>query len=159
MKFAFLFFLAAAQAIAADLILTWTDNSNNEAGFIVERAPGAAAATATTFAEVARTGVNVATYTDRNLPESTEYTYRVRAWNQAGMSAPSATATGKTSLSIPGAPTDLKIRPNDPSAVWNTPPPFRGKIDMNGYALELDTGSVPDTAPTPKTKKPKKAAQ
>lgn len=102
------FVMLAQCAHAANLTLTWTDNSSNEAGFIVERAPGANAA-ANLFVEIARTPENGATYTDQGLAENQQFSYRVRAFNNAGVSDPSNTAWGVTMISIPGKPGDLKV--------------------------------------------------
>ena len=84
----FLFFLALALASglftnhiasAAQLTLSWTDASDNEDGFGIERKTG----TGGSFARVASVGSNVSTYTDANLASSTTYCYRVNAFNTA----------------------------------------------------------------------------
>ncbi len=64
---------------AAELTLTWTDNSDNETGFKIERRTAA-----TTYSQVATVGANEETYTDTGLAEATEYWYQVRATNSAG---------------------------------------------------------------------------
>jgi hypothetical protein len=68
---------------AADLQLSWTDNSNNESGFAIERKTG----TSGTFSQRATVGANVKTYVDAGLPAATTFCYRVRAFNSAGNSA------------------------------------------------------------------------
>ena len=68
---------------AAQLTLSWTDASDNEDGFGIERRTG----TSGTFARVASVSPNVSTYTDPNLASSTTYCYRVNAFNSAGSSA------------------------------------------------------------------------
>src|SRR5688572_7439919 len=68
---------------AAQLTLSWTDASDNEDGFGIERRTG----TSGTFARVASVSPNVSTYTDPNLASSTTYCYRVNAFNTAGSSA------------------------------------------------------------------------
>jgi len=70
-------------AAAAQLTLSWTDASDNEDGFGIERRTG----TSGTFARVASVSSNVSTYTDPNLASSTTYCYRVNAFNTAGNSA------------------------------------------------------------------------
>jgi hypothetical protein len=70
-------------ASAAQLTLSWTDASDNEDGFGIERRTG----TSGTFARVASVSSNVNTYTDNNLASSTTYCYRVNAFNSAGNSA------------------------------------------------------------------------
>jgi hypothetical protein len=109
-----LLLLLASVAHSADLTLTWTDNSNNEAGFIVQRAPkpDSGSAPLSTFVEVARVQANVTTYTDSALPPSTAFSYRVAAFNAAGVSAWSNVATATTAaLPPPLAPTNLKATP------------------------------------------------
>src|SRR4029453_18318060 len=71
-----------ALVTAAQLILSWSDNSTNEVGFRIERRTGATG----TYAEIATVGVNTASYTDVNLPNGTNYCYRVRAYNAGGTS-------------------------------------------------------------------------
>jgi hypothetical protein len=79
------------------LRLTWTDNSNDETGFRVERrAVGGA------FAEVRLTGPNVVTITDSGLAPNTTFEYQVSAVNTGGASAPSNIASGTTLRAIGG---------------------------------------------------------
>jgi hypothetical protein len=82
-------------ASAAQLTLSWTDASENEDGFGVERKTG----TSGTFAPVASVSSNISTYTDPNLASSTTYCYRVNAFNTAGSSAYTNEICGTTLLS------------------------------------------------------------
>ena len=68
---------------AAQLTLTWKDNSSNESGLKIERKT----MTSRTFAQIATVGVNITSYTDSDLTAGTVYCYRVRAFNTAGNSA------------------------------------------------------------------------
>jgi (2Fe-2S) ferredoxin len=81
------FFLASlsllGQANAGQLQLDWTDNSNNEDGFKIERKSG----TTGTYTQIAMLGANVTSYTDTNLTDGATYCYRVGAFNSAGSSA------------------------------------------------------------------------
>jgi hypothetical protein len=81
-----------AEATAAQLFTTWTDNSTTEASFSIERKTG----TSGTYVQVATVGANVTTYTDANLAAGTTYCYQVRAVNSAGSSAPSNEACSTT---------------------------------------------------------------
>lgn len=96
------------QLFAAQFTLTWTDNSDNETGFRIERANGLNATTG--FVEIAVVGANVVTYVDASLPNSTAYTYRLRAYNAGGNSAYSNSASSTTPPlpvsphAAPGAP-------------------------------------------------------
>lgn len=88
-----------APLYGAQFTLNWTDNSNNESGFRIERAPGLSATTG--FTEIGTVGANIQTYVDTNLPNSTAYSYRVRAYNAAGNSGYSNTASGTTPANTP----------------------------------------------------------
>jgi hypothetical protein len=69
--------------------LSWKDNSTNETGFHIERAPSGS----TTFAVIGTVGVNVTTFKD-TVSRGT-YVYRVRAFNATAVSAYSNTVTVK----------------------------------------------------------------
>lgn len=95
----------ALSSLAADLTLSWKDNSNNETGFAIERKKAGEEA----FAEVARVATDVVTWTDTGLPNATAYTYRVRAWNEGGYSGYSAEASATTVRTPPAAPSDPAV--------------------------------------------------
>jgi len=102
-KRAFLFCLAIALTIfsqaelnAAQLQLSWTDNSTNEDGFKIERGP----ATAGPFTQIGTAGSNIASYTDSVLADATNFCYRVRAYNAAGDSAYTNVACGTTTATM-----------------------------------------------------------
>ncbi|MGZ3721707.1 MAG: fibronectin type III domain-containing protein [Bdellovibrionales bacterium] len=86
-----------ATATAATIInLTWTDNSNNESGFKVERS----ANNGGSFTLLAIAAADQTTYQDYNLDPLTTYTYRVRATNSIGDSTNSANASATTIAAI-----------------------------------------------------------
>jgi len=95
--------LLAVPAKGASFTLTWTDNSDNETGFKIERKLG----TTGTFAEIGQVGVDINTFVDVP-PDSQEYCYQVRAFNSSGDSPYSNEACGTGSIS---APSDLAITP------------------------------------------------
>src|SRR5207237_3246233 len=84
--------LAATAASSSQINLSWTDNSNNETGFKIERSTNAGV----TFTQIATVGANVTTYPNIGLTPLTAYSYRVRASNSAGDSDYSNTATAIT---------------------------------------------------------------
>ena len=95
--------LTVTAVSATQIDLAWTDNATNEDGFRIERCNGAGC---TTFAEITTVGANVVTYQDAGLTAGTSYSYRVRAYNVAGSSGYSNTATA-TPPTVPASPTGL----------------------------------------------------
>jgi hypothetical protein len=88
--------LTATSVSSSQINLTWTDNSDNEDGFRVERCQGN---NCTNFAQIVELGSpNVTAFSDSGLARNTWYRYRVRAFNAAGgNSAYSNIANAKTS--------------------------------------------------------------
>ena len=83
--------LGATAISSSEIALSWTDNSNNESGFQIQRSSDGV-----TFRLIAAVGANVTTYTDSGRTAGTTYYYRVRAYNSAGYSAPSNVASATT---------------------------------------------------------------
>ena len=73
--------------------LRWTDNSNNETNFVVERCTGAGCSN---FGPIATPTANTTTYHDTAVARRTTYVYRVKAQNAQGDSAYSSSATTTT---------------------------------------------------------------
>jgi len=72
--------LSATAVSCSQINLSWTDNSNNETGFKIERKTGAGGA----WSQIAAVGANVTAYNNTGLNENTTYFYRVRAYNGDG---------------------------------------------------------------------------
>lgn len=66
---------------AAEALLNWNDNSNNEAGFNVERSVEGGS-----WEQIGTTGVDEASYSDVTVEAGVNYTYRVNAYNDFGVS-------------------------------------------------------------------------
>ena len=78
--------LTATLQAGPQVLLTWTDNANNETGFVVERQVGGAGAFSTLVTVGPRTGTGNVNYTDTTVMPGNTYTYRVAAVNAAGPS-------------------------------------------------------------------------
>ncbi len=83
--------LTAAAISQTQINLAWADNSGNEDGFQIERG-----ISANVFTQIAVVGANVTSFADTGLASNKKFYYRVRAYNGAGASAPSNTASAKT---------------------------------------------------------------
>ncbi|HEV2296298.1 MAG TPA: kelch repeat-containing protein [Tepidisphaeraceae bacterium] len=88
----------ATRYSSSGIALAWTDASNNEMGFAIQRKTGDAG----TWQQIATVGAGVTGYNNTGLAANTRYVYRVRAFNGAGASAwsnedGSTTLTGVTS--------------------------------------------------------------
>jgi len=98
--------LSATAVSQSQINLAWTDASNNETGFRIERG----SALAGPFSLVTTVAAGVTTYNNTGLTASTAYYYRVCASNTAGNSAYSNTASATTQappVVAPAAPTGL----------------------------------------------------
>ncbi len=91
--------LVAVTKGTSQITLTWTDNSNNETSFLIERSTNG-----TSFTQITSVGAGVVSYTDSGLSSSTAYTYRIRAANSAGNSPYANTAQATTATPAPTAP-------------------------------------------------------
>jgi hypothetical protein len=92
--------LTASALSSSQIALAWSDNSDNELGFRVERFEGGL------WSEAGTVPADAAAFTDSGLQPATAYTYRVSAYNGSGSSAPSNEATATTDA---GAPISLDV--------------------------------------------------
>ncbi len=83
--------LTASALVKGGISLAWSDRSNNEDVFQVERQTGSAV-----WQVIATLSANTTKYTDTTTASRTSYSYRVRASNAAGVSAYSNQVTIKS---------------------------------------------------------------
>jgi hypothetical protein len=122
----------SASAISQTRIdLAWTDNSNNESGFKIERSPNGTSG----WMQIDTVGVGVSTYSDVGLSAGTTYFYRVRAYNPYGNSGYSNVADATTLAGVAGPLVYDGHRIDDDTA-GNSNGNDNGRIDC-GEAIEL----------------------
>jgi subtilisin family serine protease len=114
--------------------LTWSDNSNDETGFQIERCTGPSA-TCATFAQIAQISADITGLSDLSVTGQTTYTYRVRAFNSNGQSAYSSPAQ----VTTPMAPPSSQIVPSGVERIGAAP----GALNWTGMGVGVavvDTG-------------------
>ncbi|MHC4440671.1 MAG: S8 family serine peptidase, partial [Planctomycetota bacterium] len=96
--------LLAFTVSSSRVDLFWADNSSGESGYRIERKTGPTG----TYSEIATVGTNDDTYADTGLGTSTTYYYRVRAFNDNGVSPYSNEVSAEThsALSASSVSTD-----------------------------------------------------
>ncbi len=75
--------LDATSPSSGQARVTWSDRSNNETSFKIERSTSSSSG----FSQIATVGANVRTYTDSDVTKGRTYYYRVRASNSGGNSS------------------------------------------------------------------------
>ena len=126
--------LVAAPVSNTKIRLTWLDNSDNEAGFRIERKIGVAGI----YAQVATAGANAKVFTDSSLAANTGYFYRIRAFNLGGVSSYSNETTTKTLPDPPAPPRELAVTTisnRQINLVWKD-----SSNNENGFQIERKTG-------------------
>jgi len=94
--------LAAAAVSGTQVNLTWTDNATNESGFRLYQSTDGV-----NYTLLTTVGAGVTAYNWTGASVATAYSFRVTAYNAAGESAASNTATATTPSTPPAAPTNL----------------------------------------------------
>ncbi len=115
--------------------LLWQDTSSNESGFLLERLKGTD--DEGTYTELCRLTSNTVEYQDNNLLPDTDYSYRILAYNDAGLSGYSNECMVRTPQIPPSAPDMLvlmKFNKHEVTLSW------RDKSqDEQGFILERMT--------------------
>ena len=93
--------LSGAAISQTQIDLIWTDNSNSETGFKIERADSSDCSGTPTFSQIATVGSNISSYSNTGLTSNTSYCYRVRAYTSYANSDYSSTTVVTTSLPSP----------------------------------------------------------
>ncbi len=93
--------LTATAVSSSRINLAWTDNATNETGVRIDRSTNG-----TTFSAIAIVRANTTSFSLTNLPASTTYWFRVRAYDSPNYSDYSNTASA-TTQPAPAAPTNL----------------------------------------------------
>ena len=91
--------LKAASQQKETITLTWTDNANDELGYVVEISTDNK-----TFTELERVAANTTSYTAIGLTPETAYYFRVRAYGENNLYSPYSNTLSTETIGDPSAP-------------------------------------------------------
>ncbi len=130
--------------------LNWQDNSNNETGFQIFRSTDGGVS----FSQFATVAANVTSFSNNALVTGQTYFYRVRAFNDIGVSAFSNTVSATPSSSstgVPVGPTNLVARGFAPGQIrltWQDNSNNEGRFEIfrstsstGGFAFVVQVGA------------------
>jgi hypothetical protein len=111
--------LIASILSTTSLKLDWTDASNNEANFVVQRCSGA---TCTNYATVAggTLAANTITFTDTGLTNGTTYRYRIGATNAVGTNYSNIATITVGIPAVPGSMTSTAAAGKLANLTWTS---------------------------------------
>jgi len=115
------------------LDLNWSDSSRNERGFVIERSEAGGP-----FEQIAEVSRGITSYIDFGLEASTNYSYRVRAFNLAGDRASSASDGVTEESQAETAPTDVEIIRFLRQATFGATPDLVEEVRTMGFSDWLD---------------------
>jgi titin len=124
--------LTATATSNSQINLNWTDVSDNETGFELQRSTDG-----TTWTKIADVAANVTTYQNTGLTPNVRYYYRIRAVNAVGQSAYSNVADTTTPDVPPAAPARLTATATSPTQValvW-------ADLSNNESGFEIERGN------------------
>ena len=96
--------LMLSNITTTSIDLSWQDESDNEAGFQIERSEDDI-----DYSVIHVTDPEIFSYSNTGLEDNTQYFYRVRAYNAAGFSAYTDVAGAITQLAVPASPSNLVL--------------------------------------------------
>ncbi|MGK7313465.1 MAG: fibronectin type III domain-containing protein [Candidatus Longimicrobiales bacterium M2_2A_002] len=123
--------VSATTVSASRITVSWTDASDNETGFRIERAAGGS------YSGIATVGAGQTSYDDTSVTVDTEYSYRVASCNDAGCSSPSAPDTAVTPPRVPTAVTATAVSDTRIDVTWTD-----GSTTETAFRVERRTGTA-----------------
>jgi hypothetical protein len=100
--------LSASAVSESEINLSWSDGSDDEGGFKIERSLDDV-----NYSEIAQVDQDVTQYSDWNLLSDTQYYYRIRSFNEGGDSDYSNVAWARTDSPTPPQITISYVKPSD----------------------------------------------
>ncbi len=129
--------VTATNVSGTENTISWTDTSNNELWFEVQRSQNGGA-----YTQIATTSANATSYSDTGATADQTYQYRVRAFNIVGNSAFAQSNQVVTATVVPSAPTQFStfVSTSSPANVyigWT-----HSGTNEDGFAVDRSTDNV-----------------
>ncbi len=124
--------LSATELSADSIQLSWTDSTDDTAGYSVQRHDSSSGVWTT----VATLNANTTTFSDTNLQAGTQYTYEIIATSGGASSSPSNQATAVTLPATPGNLTVSSVSVNTIQLSWVNDP-----SNLAGFMVEREDGN------------------
>ncbi|MFA5793924.1 MAG: fibronectin type III domain-containing protein [Candidatus Brocadiia bacterium] len=124
--------LNVAVISSSQIDLTWTDNTDNETGYKIERKTGSGG----TYSQIADIGANIITYSNTGLVDGAIYYYRVRAYNATTNSAYSNEASDAIALNAPTILSANTVSTSQINLTWTD-----NSSNEDGFKIECKTGA------------------
>ncbi|MFH1228250.1 MAG: fibronectin type III domain-containing protein [Planctomycetota bacterium] len=125
--------LNVAVISSSQINLTWTDNTDNETGYKIERKTGLGG----TYSQIATVNANISAYSNTGLVDGATYYYRVRAYNANTNSAYSNEASDVIPLNEPTNLTATVVSSSQIDLAWTD-----NSGNESGFKIECKTGSI-----------------
>lgn len=123
----------SASSPTSALVVTWTDNANNEDGFRLERS-----ADGTSFVQIAQLGANATSFTNSGLNAGSTYYYRVLSYNGAGSSGFSNIGQATTQAATSNTAPTVSIA----NPLNNASYPSGAAVSFSGTATDGQDGTL-----------------
>lgn len=139
--------LLGTQLSTRSISLEWTDNSDREDGFIIERA----LSSSENFEEIQRTNANITSFEDNTILAQNSYAYRISSFNVTGASEPSDPLILAV-LNTQKPNEEYRVFPNPVSSQLNiffpenSNPQYITIFDLQGKAVVQKHFEKPDTS-------------
>ena len=114
----------------SEILMVWTDNAADEAGFKIERKPAGGA-----YTHGLTVASDVEAHTDESLIDGTRYSYRLYAFNAGGDSGASNEDTATTPLTGPSGLSATAVSANRLDLSWSD-----NSVSESGYKIERKGG-------------------
>jgi hypothetical protein len=128
--------LSVTPVSGSELLLSWDDESSNEAGFIISRTTSQLGQ----FTAIDTVPANVTTYQDTGLTNGQSYFYYVRAFNDDGLSERHTNIATEKTADVPLIPSNVQLTVKDSKTIvvsWEVSTAPSTTREAAGFSIEL----------------------